>query len=212
MLLKSKILVAALTASACVSVAVADDAYMGVEADYSFKSSTKVKLVHDSDVKFSDAQPGLGLKAGYDFGVWRAYGAYIYDFQASKNGADSTEIWTNKWITHKFIVGTDYTPQVASGFKALVGAYAGLSIMKVDRTWTEFNAAGAVDESGTDKLSFTGYLIGAKVGGIYEINANNEIEFGYKFDRTDYGSSSKHRVSDMKETNHGIYLGYNYKF
>lgn len=211
MLFKSKILVAALTASACVSVAVADGAYMGVEADYSFKSNLKAKIENET-FKIKDGQAGLGLKAGYDFGVWRAYGAYIHDFKASKNDSDNGSRWKDMWKTHKFLVGADYTPQIASGFKAVVGAYTGLSILKFQNDWSDMDATGAVTDSGSDKDSFKGWIIGAKVGGIYEINANNEIEFGYKFDRTDYGKSNELEISDLKETNHGIYLGYNYKF
>lgn len=211
MLLKSKILVAAVAASVCVSAAMAEGAYIGVEADYSFKSNLEMKFA-DGDYKADDGQAGLGLKAGYDFGAFRAYGAYIYDFEASKNGSDDTGFWSHKWKTHKFLVGADYTPEITSGFKVVVGTYTGLSILKMEAPWADVDATGAITGSGKDNESFKGWVIGAKVGGIYEINAHNEIEFGYKFDRTDYDKSSKLEISDMKEKNHGIYLGYNYKF
>ncbi len=65
-------------------------------------------------------QPGLGLKAGYDFDSFRVYGAYIYDFQAKKSLGDEDGTVV-KWKTHKFIVGAGYTPNVAKDLKLIFG-------------------------------------------------------------------------------------------
>lgn len=65
---------------------------------------------------------------------------------------------------------------------------------------------------GTEKGNVNGWLIGAKIGGEYSLDANNAIEFGLKADRTDYAKISKFKLKDIKETNVGLYLGYTYKF
>ena len=66
------------------TAALAQGAFVGVEGDYYFGLKLTVKSDDGSKIKFKKAQPGLGLKAGYDFEAARVYGAYIYDFKAKK--------------------------------------------------------------------------------------------------------------------------------
>ncbi|MDL0088930.1 outer membrane beta-barrel protein [Campylobacter gastrosuis] len=187
--------VVSLVASLLVSSAFSESAFVGFEGDYSFKSNLKI----DSD-KVGKAQTGLNLMAGYDFGLVRTYGAYGYDFKTKKSYADGEGNKVRlKWTKHSFILGGDYTPNVSENFKLLAGVYAGISRLKADIKSSE--------DSG--KVNFNGVVAGAKFGGIYELDENNAIDFGYKADYTKY---SKKYDTNLKETNHGFFAGYTYKF
>ena len=192
----------ALGLSLTCALAMAEGAFVGFEGDYSFGSKLKVKNNNDSGQSIKKTQSGLGIKVGYNFDIARVYGAYVYDFQAKKslNNEDGTVV---KWNTHKFIVGADYTPTVAQGFKLILGGYTGYSKFKL-------NVWDTTDD--TEKGNTNGWLIGAKIGGEYSLDANNAIEFGLKADRTDYAKIDKFDTKDIKETNVGLYLGYTYKF
>ena len=199
--MKNVVLKVALGLSLASAAALAQGAFVGVEGDYSFGSNLTAKSDNGKS-KAKKAQPGLGLKVGYDFDVARVYGAYIYDFQAKKSlgDEDGTII---KWKTHKFIVGADYTPSVAKDLKLVLGGYTGFSKLKMDVFDTH---------DGSEKGNATGWILGARVGAEYSINENNAVEFGLKADRTDYGKISKFDMIDAKETNIGLYMGYTYKF
>ena len=73
--MKNKILIAAFAAAVCASASFGEGAYIGLEGDYSFKSSitTKWSDEDDSDTnKDRKAQAALGFKGGYDFGIARS--------------------------------------------------------------------------------------------------------------------------------------------
>ena len=199
--MKNVVLKVALGLSLASAVALAQGAFVGFEGDYSFNLNLTAKSDNGKS-KAKKAQPGLGIKAGYDFDVARVYGAYIYDFQAKKSlgDEDGTII---KWKTHKFIVGADYTPSVAKDLKLILGGYTGFSKLKLDVFDTH---------DGSEKGNATGWILGARVGAEYSINENNAVEFGLKADRTDYGKINKFNLVDIKETNVGLYMGYTYKF
>ena len=199
--MKNVVLKVALGLSLASAVALAQGAFVGFEGDYSFNSNLTAKSDNGKS-KAKKAQPGLGIKAGYDFDVARVYGAYIYDFQAKKSlgDEDGTII---KWKTHKFIVGADYTPSVAKDLKLVLGGYTGFSKLKL---------RGGDAENPMESASTNGWILGARVGAEYSINENNAVEFGIKADRTDYGKISKFDMIDAKETNVGLYMGYTYKF
>ena len=199
--MKNVVLKVALGLSLASAAALAQGAFVGFEGDYSFNSNLTAKSDNGKS-KAKKAQPGLGIKAGYDFDVARVYGAYIYDFQAKKSlgDEDGTII---KWKTHKFIVGADYTPSVAKDLKLVLGGYTGFSKLKLDVFDTH---------DGSEKGNATGWILGARVGAEYSINENNAVEFGLKADRTDYGKINKFNLVDIKETNVGLYMGYTYKF
>ncbi|WP_258058564.1 porin family protein [Campylobacter hyointestinalis] len=123
-----------LVASMVCSFALAEGAFIGVESDYSFKSNLKMKYNDGEKETFKKAQTGIGIKGGYDFDMYRVYGSYVYDFQTSKTivdeDGDSSKL---KWLTHKFIVGADYTPSITDNFKLAVGPYTGYSRLKFKR-------------------------------------------------------------------------------
>ena len=199
--MKNVVLKVALGLSLASAAALAQGAFVGVEGDYSFNSNLTAKSDNGKS-KAKKAQPGLGLKAGYDFDVARVYGAYIYDFQAKKSlgNEDGTIV---KWKTHKFIVGADYTPSVAKDLKLVLGGYTGYSKLKMD----VFDIY-----DGSEKASINGWMLGARIGAEYSINENNAVEFGLKADRTKYSSITKYNNAKIKETNVGLYMGYTYKF
>ena len=169
---------------------------MELRGDYSFGSKLTAKGDDDSIKK---AQPGLGLKAGYDFDVARVYGTYIYDFEAKKSLGDKDGSII-KWNTHKFIVGADYTPSLAKDLKLVLGGYTGFSKLKVK---------GGDAKTPMESVSTNGWILGAKVGAEYSIDENNAVEFGLKTDRTKYRAIDDAKI---EETNLGLYMGYTYKF
>ena len=199
--MKNVVLKVALGLSLASAAALAQGAFVGVEGDYSFGSNMKAKSDNGTS-KAKKAQPGLGIKGGYDFDVARVYGAYIYDFKAKKTANDEDKS-VAEWKTHKFIVGADYTPSVAKDLKLVLGGYTGFSKLKL---------RGGDAETPMESASTNGWILGAKVGAEYSINENNAVEFGLKADRTDYGKISKFDMVDAKETNIGLYMGYTYKF
>lgn len=199
--MKNVVLKVALSLSLASAAALAQGAFVGVEGDYSFNSNLTAKSDNGKS-KAKKAQPGLGIKAGYDFDVARVYGAYIYDFKVKKTANDEDKS-VAEWKTHKFIVGADYTPSVAKDLKLVLGGYTGFSKLKL---------RGGDAENPMESASTNGWILGAKVGAEYSINENNAVEFGIKADRTDYGKISKFDMIDAKETNLGLYMGYTYKF
>ena len=194
--MKNVVLKVALGLSLASAAALAQGAFVGVEGDYSFGSKLTAKGDDDSIKK---AQPGLGLKAGYDFDVARVYGAYIYDFEAKKSLGDKDGSII-KWNTHKFIIGADYTPSLAKDLKLVLGGYTGFSKLKVK---------GGDAKTPMESVSTNGWILGAKVGAEYSIDENNAVEFGLKTDRTKYRAIDDAKI---EETNLGLYLGYTYKF
>ena len=72
--MKNVVLKVALGLSLASAVALAQGAFVGFEGDYSFNSNLTAKSDNGKS-KAKKAQPGLGIKAGYDFDVARVYGA-----------------------------------------------------------------------------------------------------------------------------------------
>lgn len=208
--MKSVLLKAVVATSLVASFVCADGAFVGFEAGYD-KSSLKDKW-NDNDPaysysnKYKDGQFGLGVKGGYDFGMFRAYGEYFYKFKAKDDIVDEDDDTVElSWKSHNFLVGGDFTPSLTDNFKFALGVYTGVSRINLKAQ------NPATNES--VKQNDTGWIIGGKIGGIYELNQNNEIEFGFK---TDYTRYKKHTEEEgnarFTATNTGFYLGYNYKF
>ena len=180
--MKNKILIAAFAAAVCASASFGEGAYIGLEGDYSFKSSitTKWSDEDDSDTnKDRKAQAALGFKGGYDFGIARAYGEYLYDFKASKTGTDDTVTFKDEWSKHSLLVGGDFTPEIAGGFKLVAGGYTGVSFLKYKvYSYDSFDGS-------SDSLSKTvpGWVIGAKLGGIYGFDRWRQNQQGDGFNR-----------------------------
>lgn len=192
-----KILSGVLIASSVLcSVALAESAFMGVETGYGFTS----KLSSDyGDVK-DHGIPTLGIKGGYDYDAFRIYGAYNYDFKAKVNEDEDKVEWTKHAIT----LGADWTPEINENFKFLLGAYGGLGILDFNGEVTYDDYYVKVDETSV------GFLLGARVGGLAEIDEHNEVEFGFKTEWSTYKDFEY--IDDIDNTVYEIYAGYNYKF
>lgn len=157
--MKNVVLKVAFGLSLASAAALAQGAFIGVEGYYSFGSNMKAKS-DSGTTKVKKAQPGIGLKAGYNFDSFRVYGAYIYDFQAKKSlgDEDGTVI---KWSTHKFLICADYTPELTKDIKLVLGGYTGYSKLKMD----VFDI-----HDGSEKASTNGWILGARIGTEYSLS------------------------------------------
>lgn len=209
--MKNKILIAAFAAAACVSVGSSEGLLLGIEGDYSFKSSITSKWTDEdySDTdKDSKGQAAIGFKGGYDFDIARVYGEYMYDFKTSKSGSDEYGNFKHEWSKHSLLVGGDFTPEITNSFRLVAGAYTGVSFLKYKDSYNDFSG-----DSDSISKTVPGWVIGARLGGLYSFDEHNEIEFGYKADYTRYKANKLDEDLDkVYETNHGLYLGYNFKF
>ncbi|WP_297964838.1 hypothetical protein [uncultured Campylobacter sp.] len=209
--MKNKILIAAFAAAVCVSSSFGEGIFLGIEGDYSFKSSITTKWSDEDDSgtnKDNKGQAALGFKGGYDFGIARAYGEYMYDFKVTKNGSDEDGDFKHSWNKHSLLVGGDFTPEITNSFRLVAGAYTGVSFLKYKDSYNDFSG-----DSDSISKTVPGWVIGARLGGLYSFDEHNEIEFGYKADYTRYKASKLGEDIDKAyETNHGLYLGYNFKF
>ena len=209
--MKNKILIAAFAAAVCTSSSFGEGIFLGIEGDYSFKSSLTTKWSDEDDSgtnKDNKGQAAIGFKAGYDFGIARAYGEYMYDFKVTKNGSDEDGDFKHSWNKHSLLVGGDFTPEITNSFRLVAGAYTGVSFLKYKDSYNDFSG-----DSDSISKTVPGWVIGARLGGLYSFDEHNEIEFGYKADYTRYKASKLDEDLDkVYETNHGLYLGYNFKF
>nr|MBP3724177.1 hypothetical protein [Campylobacter sp.] len=221
----------AVLASSLVSSAVAanlDGFFVGAEGKYNFKSQIKSGYGDATGAYKFDADDSLfalGLKVGYDFDLFRVYGVINHNFEAK----DSVAILGPalglpipeelKWSGNDFVLGADWTPKFSLAgldFKGIVGAFAGTSKINV-KYFAQYSTSTMTSDYSQD-----GFIYGLKLGGIYEINQNNEIEFGLKYDKAKYddknvalnmsGTLVPMTAKDTKRTNLGVFVGYNYKF
>ena len=148
--------------------------------------------------KVRKGQFNSGVKAGYDFDSFRAYGAYFYSFQTKKQvDNDTDDRFTVKWKKHSLLAGVDYTPSITKDIKLVAGGYTGVSRLTITRD----------DEN--KKFYDTGLVLGAKFGAAYLLDQNNILEAGMKTDYTFYKADD---ISRIRESNIGLYVGYTYKF
>ncbi|ARR00449.1 hypothetical protein [Campylobacter porcelli] len=195
------------------SNAVTQSVFVGVEGGF-LQSRTTLDEIFPSTIDDpSDTSVELGLKGGYDFDTFRIWGglsfrtagSQVYHLQNLTNGSDTVNI-NGKfiWQTNNILLGANYTPSLNYKFKLSLGAYTGLSIVKGEFNGQASYASGSL---GYDSKSGVGNLFGVKLGAIYEVDKNNEIEFGVKGDYQTTGIDEFDNI-----LNYGIYVGYNYKF
>ena len=200
------------------TVASAEGVFVGGSLD---AQSSKLKgndCDPDEDCSISGGRMGLGLKSGYDFGQFRVYGQYQHNFKAKESvstefnygGFVDKDEGEESWTTNDLTVGADYTPSFTDNFKGLVGGYLGYSRLKYkyNIVHTYNNGKNVKYWSGSDNAN--GFLYGLRLGGIYNFNQNNELEFGVKAEQTRY--KFKEDSEKFKSTNYGAFVGYNYKF
>ncbi len=194
------------------SSAAAQSVFVGVEGAL-LQSQVKLDEVFPSAVDDpKDTSIELGLKGGYDFDTFRVWGGYSYRTKGSedynlRDGADFMDGEFN-WQTHNILVGADYTPSLTDSFKLALGAYTGISFVKGEFSGqAQYTSGGYIYTLDNPSETGTGALIGLKLGGIYEVVKNNEIEFGIKGDYQTTGIDEFDNI-----LNYGLYVGYNYKF
>ena len=237
-----------------------DNIYLGAEAGYNFSSKNKFSMnefdnsapngissiSHDA----SDSSPNFGLKVGYDLDFMRVYGGFIHNFKAKDSYKKQAYVYHDyfyrivnatiqkefEFESNDFVIGADWTPKFALAgldFKGILGAYTGYSKsnIKVNRSLQYTDSGNAYTESENFEFDTNAFLFGLKLGAIYELNKNNELEFGFKFDTVSYKNKdtaissaigtdgiygynvdSTRSIKDVKRTNMGVFVGYNYKF
>ena len=195
--MKSSFLKASIIACAVCSFAMAEGAFIGYEGGYSFASNVKLSEANDG-ARLRKGQFNSGIKAGYDFDSFRAYGAYFYSFQTKKQiNNDTDDKFNVKWKKHSLLAGVDYTPSITKDIKLVAGGYTGVSRLSITR------------DDVNKKFYDTGFVLGAKFGAEYLLDQNNILEAGIKTDYTFYKADD---VSRVRESNIGLYVGYTYKF
>ena len=187
---------ALLLSSLVAASAMAEGLFIGGEAGYNFKNEA---------AGFNDGQPQIGVKAGYDFGTFRAYGGYFYGFRGEDSSSNAHAKKKVKWRTHDFVGGADFTPELFSRFKLVLGAYTGISVLNTEVKIDYRNGSWARAD---DTLS--GFILGGKIGALYEVGSNSEIEMGFKASKAWYKDGDYIEDNDGKK--YGVYAGYNYKF
>ena len=181
-------------------------------------------LIPSNTVSFSDSTFEGILKVGYHFdSTHRVYLAYVANNIEGKKvftqgSAPNIDTITVKFKeTSKLLLGYDYTPELASMWRGIAGIYAGslrrdVSLRMVDTPNPHLPTDVAVKSNGN--------LLGLKLGAIYEVMKNGDIEFGMKFESASMGNKSgkdKDNImivtfSNQKQSNIGLYAGYVYKF
>ena len=183
------------------SCAFAEGVFVGVVGGYNFM--TKIEI-DETNLSIKDKNAFFGLKGGYDFGAYRAYGQYNYNLKSSKDYLDNNgDTLTSEFKGHEFLVGADWTPSISEGIKLAVGPYLG---------YANFNVK---ESDGTDTLSgnVDGFVLGGKVGAIFDTSAG-EFEAGVKADKTwlKGEENENYIIYDEDKTTVGLYIGYNFKF
>ena len=188
-----------LASSLVASCAFAEGVFVGVVGGYNFMTKIEVK---ETDLSIKDKNAFFGVKGGYDFGAYRAYGQYNYNLKFSKDYLDNNgDTWTAEFKGHEFLVGADWTPSINENLKLAVGPYLGYSIVEAKDI-----------EEGTGYYSsdnISGFVLGGKVGAIFDTGVG-EFEAGVKADKTWYDETEI--VYKTDKTTVGLYLGYNFKF
>lgn len=199
------------------NVAIADEnsgLLLGVDAgwfhtqiDSSIKHRGKTHSNFNGDLEGNI--PVFGLKIGYRINEnHRVYSAYNYSSEMS-DVIQTTKIKIDgEFDTHKILFGYDFTPKVFDNTRAVLGLYGGYARTDLTLKTTLLSLSE----------NFDGFTYGAKIGALYELNPSNEIEFGFKVEKTTYTSENFYQSNigsnfyNPEQTNYGLYLGYTYKF
>ncbi len=189
---------AVLTSSLACVCAMAEGGFIGLEGGYNFKT--------DLGDGFHDKAPEFGVKGGYDFDATRVYLGYSYQLKADRSIFEGDVSGKAEWKTHDLLIGADYTPKVSDSFKLIAGLYTGVSMLDLDMRASSPRERRYVSETSA------GYVLGARVGGAYSFNDNNEAEFGFKASKAWYDGSDSEYIDDIDGKKYGVYVGYNYKF
>ena len=207
--MKSRIFLGTVLVASLVSGALAQGLFVGAEGNYIFKSKLSQDIsipsvLNKTNNELNDEQMAAGLKVGYDFDLWRVYGAYMRNLKANEDELQSYNKY--EWSGNDFLVGADWTPKFnlfSQELKGIVGAYGGYSMIDITTSYNNYSA----------DYTQNGCIYGLRLGVAYDINQNNEIEFGVKYNEARYKDKEvAFKIEDTKRTNSSIFVGYNYKF
>ncbi|MGP1579920.1 MAG: hypothetical protein ACTTH5_02705 [Wolinella sp.] len=176
-------------------------------------------LLPENSSSLKDSAFEATLKVGYHFdSMHRVYLAYAIN--SGKDKKDFKNLYAPIALklekNSKLLLGYDYTPELASMWRGVMGIYAG--ILYRDTKMTVVDPYQDLNQSATTKSS--GGLFGWKLGAIYEVAKNSDIEFGMKFESVSMGNKTARdsqnailaRFDKQKQSNIGLYAGYVYKF
>lgn len=144
----------------------------------------------------------LGVKVGNIYGHQQAHRAYIgYAFQprVSKSTIEAGVERYSRWRAHKVALGYDFAPIVVDNIRAVMGAFVGAAV--VDAKAQE-SGGGRVSQKSIDNS--IALLYGFNLGGMFELDNLNAINFGFRYDNI--------VLSDAKIENKGFYGGFTHKF
>lgn len=184
-----------------------DAGWFHTQIDSSIKHRGKTHSNFNGDLEGNI--PVFGLKIGYRINEnHRIYSAYNYSSEMS-DVIQTTKIKIDgEFDTHKILFGYDFTPKVFDNTRAVLGLYGGYARTDLTLKTTLLSLSE----------NFDGFTYGAKIGALYELNPSNEIEFGFKVEKTTYTSENFYQSNigsnfyNPEQTNYGLYLGYTYKF
>ncbi|TXE88158.1 porin family protein [Campylobacter volucris] len=199
------------------NVAMADEnsgMFLGVDAGwFHTKIDSSIKHRGTTQSNFNGDLEGnipvFGLKIGYRINEnHRVYSAYNYSSEMSDVITIPKFTIDGEFDTHKILFGYDFTPKVFDNTRAVLGLYSGYARTDLTLKTTLLSLSE----------NFDGFTYGAKIGALYELNSSNEIEFGFKIEKTTYTSENFYQSAigsnfyNPEQTNYGLYLGYTYKF
>lgn len=213
-----KLVAKVVLASVCASMAMAGGAFVGVDGEYLLNSKIKYDYKEtsggtttSSSYNIKTSPIGIGLRAGYDFDKYRIYGKFNYFLEDSSDQFFNNSTASTADVSfYEFVVGADYIRPISKEVKLQVGGYTGVSA-----AFIEMQEVGVV---GSNTFGLPGWVLGAKVGGIYDLDKTGAVEFGLRLDYTKYAgtettaSGGDKTTEDFKRTNLGLFVGYTYKF
>ncbi|MCR4942327.1 MAG: porin family protein [Campylobacter sp.] len=200
--MKNLVLKSFIASSLLASFAFANGAFIGVDVGYNFKSEFDLSTNEISNIqKAKDKNTELGIKGGYDFDMFKVYGGYYYQTEA-KDKIISNLNTKIAWKIHKLVAGADWTPNITTDLKAVIGAYVGFSRIDAEIS------TKIIGRNFSNYGNNNGVVYGGKIGAAYSFDEHNEVEFGVKAEKSKYSEDK----ADYDVNIIGAYLGYSYKF
>ncbi|MDR1614160.1 MAG: hypothetical protein LBS26_01175 [Campylobacteraceae bacterium] len=217
-----KLLVAIGLVGACAPIALADEnsgVFIGGEFGY-VRSAIDFETTfnglfglysHSVSLKSNDSTLSGGIKIGYIFSPnHRAYFAYNNGGKREHEVHESSVYIKGEQQTKTVVVGYSFTPQISENKRFLLDIHAGSA--KTHAVETITSGFTTIKED----IPFSGTVVGVRLGTIYSINKNMELEFTVKIDGLSYDEAAFKNSSTTKakqdQTDVGFFIGANYKF
>jgi hypothetical protein len=165
---------------------------------------------HTVTMKESSGSLGGSIRAGYIISPnHRAYFQFN-NMPKTEHDIDGSSVHIKGEQSFKtFVVGYAFTPSMGEQSRFLLDIHAGRASAQASETIT----SGLIVMK--EEMKFSGTVVGTKIGAIYDLTENGELEYGIKIDGYSYGdlTSNNGRISaKRKQSDVGLFLGVNYKF